>query len=464
MNWIYPLYICEFLLFFLAFFLSRKDIMAPSVIMCVMFILSTTIAILAGDQVQICYSAESFGILIAGIFTFVLAEFIFRYCFQRKNMHKIKGGFSYLQQYQSFTAVHIQSWLLVVAIVIDVLILLWYLHDLLLIAGSFGRAVRAITVQTTASSWKDMLLNPFLTQLIKIVKALGYISGFVLIQRVLAKEKDIFQTVGLMILLVLGLIPGIVSASRGEILQFLSALIVYYNILWHQKNGWERSLVSKLIRIGVICIAVGIPLFAYSVVWMGRTSLKDMRTITETVNRYLGYPIYLFDMYVKDPSVPVVFGEESLSGVHTFMNKFFGMNIAVRNVNLEDRYFNGYSLGNVYTFFRRPLHDFGFLGMLIFTALIALFFAWIYYGKIKWHPRTMSTDCWSLVYGRLFYWILTSSIAQNSQTYISLNVLIQLMIIAVGYRLLNGIRITDTGLKYTRRRIPAGKKKRMAII
>ena len=192
-------------------------------------------------------------------------------------------------------------------------------------------------------------------------------------------------------------------------------------------------------------------------------ALGGKREFGRLCRERIGYPIYLFDLYVKNPSTPVVFGEESLIGVNTFLSKYFGMDVFVRNVNLEFRYKNGYYLGNVYTFFRRPLHDFGFFGMLIFTALVALLFSWIYYGKIKWKSRTVSTDCWSIVYGYLFYWVVASSIVQYSQTYISLNVLILILIMVVGYHLLNGIVISSSGLKYRKKRTLSRGKIRMNV-
>lgn len=464
MNWIYVLYISEFFLFLLAFVLSKQDIMAPSVIMCVMFILSTTVAILAADQVKIKYGLESFLILFAGIFTFVAATALFQRWFQRGVTHTVKTIRLQQLQEQPFYVVHVQDWLIVVAIVIDALILAWYVREILRVAGGFGGVVRSLFGSTGATSWSDSLINPVLSQLMKPVKALGYISGFILIQRILAGEKGAFQTAGFLILMVLSMVGAFIAASRGEILQFLAALLAEYNILWHQKNGWHRNLSWKLIRVGVLCIVIGIPVFYYSVVWMGRTAVKDLRTITEATNIYLGYSLYSFDLYVKKP-VPVTgFGEESLLGVNVFLHRFFGMDTVVRNPNLENRYANGHFLGNVFTFFRRPLHDFGFGGMLLFTVLVALLFAWIYYGKIKWRPRSIKTDCWSMVYGYLFYWLVLSSIDQYSQSYVSLNALSFMLVIVIGYRLLTGLQLTSAGLKYISRRDPNGRRASRRII
>lgn len=454
MNWIYPLYICEYLLFFVAYFLSKKDIMSPSVVMCIMFLLSTTIAILAADQVQIVFGMESFGILVAGISTFILAETIFQHWFQRNVTRKVEMQRIFETQNESFCVSNPHGLVIIIAIIIEIPILIWYLREMLRIAGGFGGAVRSIIVNTVVTSWNDAIVNPLLTPLLKITKALSYISGFILIQRLLAKEKGALYITGLLSLMSFEVIVAMVTGSRGEMLEFISALLIEYSILWHQKNGWHRNLSWKLIRIGIIVIAVGIPLFYYSALWMGRTKLGIMRPMTEIVNIYLGYPIYNFDLYVKQPSIPYrhSFGEESLIGVNTFLSKYLGINTYVRNVNLEYHYSNGYFLGNVYTFFRRPLHDFGFVGMLIFTVLVAFLFSWIYYGKIKWRRRTITTDCWSLTYGYIFYWIVSSSIDQYSHAYVSLNNIVVVLLMFIIYHLLNNVVVTPFQVKYVNRK------------
>ena len=451
MNWIYVLYISEFILFLVAFLLSKNDIMAPSVIMCVMFIISTTVAILAADHVKIMLGGKSCAILIAGISTFVFTEAFFRLLFQRKVTHMAKIRYLRELQDRPFQAVQIQGWLVGAAIIMVLLILYWHVAITLRTVGGFGKTLRSVQTQTVTTAGYNMSLNTLLTLCMKIVKALGYIAGFVLIQRILAKEKGHLLSLGLLLLMIMCQVPSFLSASRGSILQFIIALLAEYNILWHQKKGWHRNMSWKFIRIGILCIAIGIPVFYYSVVWMGRTSWDSMRSITEVINIYLGYPIYLFDWYVKNPTDPIGFGEESLIGLRVFLRRLLGTDMVIRNPNLEEHYANGYFLGNVYTFFRRPLHDFGFIGMLIFTVLVALFFSWLYYGKIKWKSRSIKTDCWSLIYGFLFFWIVYSSIVQYSMNIISLDVLMTLVMIVIGYRLLSGLKVTSLGIKFKKK-------------
>ena len=284
MNWIYTLYIGEFLLFLIAFILSKKDIMAPSVIMCIMFIISTTVAIFAAGNVKIVYGGKSCAILIVGIFTFGIAEAFFRQLFQRRVTRAEKRRYLQELQNHSFQALQIQGWLIAIAIILVALILFWQIVSIKNTIGGFGKTLRSVQVTTVTTEQYDISLNTILILCTKLVRSLGYIAGFILIQRVLAKEKGHLLSLGLLILVIMSLTLSFLSASRGSFLQFAIALIAEYNILWHQKNGWNRSVSWKFIRIGILCIVIGIPVFYYSVVWMGRTSWDSMRTMTEVIN------------------------------------------------------------------------------------------------------------------------------------------------------------------------------------
>ena len=155
---------------------------------------------------------------------------------------------------------------------------------------------------------------------------------------------------------------------------------------------------------------------------------------------YLGGGIQLFDIYVKNPSVPTAFGEESLIGIHQILSSL-GFNANLRDTNLEYSSLGKGMFSNVYTFFRRPLHDFGFLGMIFFTILIALLFSWIYYSKIRGEKYSTKLDRWILIYGYMFFWIVVSSIDQICQTMLRIYTFTIILAIVMLYELLTKIKI-----------------------
>lgn len=76
--------IIEISLFIFAFLLSGRDLMAPSVIMSIMFILSTSVALMNANywDVTICYKTTI--IISTGLLAFILAEILFRYVICRQ--------------------------------------------------------------------------------------------------------------------------------------------------------------------------------------------------------------------------------------------------------------------------------------------------------------------------------------------------------------------------------------------
>lgn len=98
------------------------------------------------------------------------------------------------------------------------------------------------------------------------------------------------------------------------------------------------------------------------------------------------------------------------------------------NVNIEYRHLNKRILGNVYTFFRRPLHDFGYWGMCMFTCGVSFVYSWLYYGNIKGREYLKKTEYATIVYGYLYREIIYASIDQRSQHILSLNAILILII------------------------------------
>lgn len=275
MGYVYLLFAVEILLFFFAFFASSQDIMAPSVIMSGMFLISTVAAMLLGRDFHVKYGFTSFAILSVGIFTFVLSEIVFRWSYQKKITAVRKEQIISELQTKPFTVVPVQKWMITTLVIYDTLIMIWYTRTMIAVYGGIGMAVRSVNVQTTYVDFSESVLNPIQLALLKVVEISGYIAAFILCQELVAKEKR-WSTIQLLIIIAMSQWQAVVGAARGNILRFISAILIEYYILWHQKNGWHRNLSWKYLRIGLICILAGIPLFYYSLKWMGRTTISSL--------------------------------------------------------------------------------------------------------------------------------------------------------------------------------------------
>ena len=399
-----------------------------------MFVVSTVFALVNVEKWNVDFSFQSFVILASGLVVAVITELFCKITWQNRN--------SITASTNSNESISVRNFVVILIILFNLVVSFWYFIKIRSIVGntaSIGAMFakyRNMGVDNLAGQTTERV-GGVLNQILKVTKATGYVGVFVLIYNILNKGKSkIRQNILLSILCVTSLLPTIMVASRGGILMYLSNIVIVYYVLWHQKNSWNKNLSWKVIRLGIIGIIVGIPAFYYSAFLIGRKNTYD---VLEYVSTYIGGSIVLFDLYLKDPIPATQFGEESLVSLKKLLAAI-GIGSTSTSYNLESRDL-GSIKSNVYTFFRRPIHDFGLIGMYIFTILILVLFCWIYYRKIKWRTRSAKLDCWVLIYGYLYYWLFVSSILQYSVSYISFGCVTTIAIIVLIYLLVTKVRV-----------------------
>ena len=436
MSGLLILVVFELALFLLAFTVSGKDIMAPSVVMCIMFLISTMFALLNVEKWNIKYDFASVMILTSGILVFIIAENAFRYIF----CGQLRGK-RVIREYHDVKYIHINSYVLVMTILFDLIVCLIYFKQIMSIVGgnltnisSYFLAYRRIGISNL--KYQDgQMVSGAITQIMKVVIATGYISSYIFINNWISNMKRGKEQVLHIVIVFLSIIPSVMTGGRTGILKMISAMLIYYYILWHQKNGWTRNLSWKYIRIGIIGFLLGCPIFYNSLVLLGRST---NRQFVDYISDYVGSSIVLFDDYVKNPIKCEAFGEETLFGVKKLLG-FLGFGESSQAYNLEFRSV-GIGSSNVYTFFRRPLHDFGLVGMYIFVMCVAFLFSWIYFKHIKYQKQE-KCELWVLAYGYLYYWIVCSSIVQYSVNYISVGAVLIISMIVILFRIVRKERV-----------------------
>ena len=430
MNWLFVLFMFEIILFALTYFLSGQDIMAPSSIFCIMFIVSTIFCFPYIKVWEIHYSVEAFLLIVVGIFTYILAENIVR----SMSMNHRKQLIEHCSERETvdWPIIKIKQLTLILIILFNLLITFVYYLEIVNVVASYGfgstniiAAFRHISIGGSTKIESSASINRMVIHLIKIVKASGFVASFVLMSNKLGKQKK--DNVYFFIITIQSLLPGLLSGGRTEIIRLISAILVEYYILWHQKNGWRKNNSITYVKLGAKILLIGIPLFYFLASVIGRSSSGNIFYYSAV---YLGSGIVLFDLFCKSPNVGnQIWGQESL---HDLMSTL-GVNVLGGKNSLEFRS-SGELNSNIYTFFRRPLSDFGVAGMCLFTAIIAIVFSWIYFCKIKGRKRNIKTDYYILMYGFLFYWIISSSTEQRSVNYISADHAEIMLLIIIGYK------------------------------
>lgn len=430
MDNIILLIVMEVLTLLLVFYFSGHDIMSPSSVMCIMFLLSTTFALLYADEWNVEFNIYTSLFIASGLLCFSISEIAFRFVYCRQLQSKYHGYKIYANKY-----LVISKQVLLIIILFELIIIYAFFQDIMRLVGgsvtdvsSYFHAYRVIALNNLKDGG-EQLVNEYIQFALRIVSALGYLFAFVFMKNIVDKRLNILLKVQYILIIVLSIVPSMMGAGRSGILKILSALLIYYYICWHLRYGWNKNLSWKYIRFGLILFFVCAPLFYYSLEMLGR---ETNLSLVDYISTYLGSSIFLLDDYLKNPTYCHSWGEESLFGVKKLL-AFLGVSEMPTEYNLEFRSL-GMTYSNVYTFFRRPLHDFGYIGMYVFVASISTLFSWMYYKKIKYQKLGVSYK-WIIAYGYLYYWLICSSIVQYSVNMISVGAVIQIAIGIIGYNM-----------------------------
>ncbi len=422
------------LMFFGAYYACGRDIMAPAVVMTGMFVITTSFAMVSIEEWNVEYRMELAFIVLSGIIVFIVANALFRLAFLKTSPDRGK-----LNQAHELD---IQPLVLVLLIVFDIVACYYYFKAIQAIVGkshlsysNIFSLYRRMGIQHTAGKGAETV-SGIAGQMIKVVKASGFCAAYALIRNLVGQKGKLFTNGCLVALTLISCVPTVMIAGRTGILQLISAMLIMTYIVWNQRNSWKKGIPAKYLRSGIVTIAIGVPAFYYSIRLLGRSTKMSF---FEYISFYIGGSLAFFNEYLKRPKAVSCFGEESLYGLNKVLN-FFGMGVENHAYNLEFRSLSGLK-GNVYTFFRRPYHDFGLLGMYIFVILVALLFSYIYYSKIYRQSLYEGIHYWTLIYAYLYYWIIASSIMQYSVSYISVGTCAIISLILVLYFIITKVKI-----------------------
>lgn len=444
MNNIFLLFGIEIIFFLAAFIISNQDIMAPSVMMCVMFIVSTMTAILNIDNWSIDYDIRTVFVLALGIASFLLVETIVRIVCQTRRLNSSYGNWGIHQ----IRNINIQSELMILMIIFNLFVLHRYYVEICRIVGAYGGSLRNVILSyrkiTTSLVMRSdatvQMTSLFLNQCLKVVTATGYIAGYILLRKKIFFGRVGKKSVLYIIVVITSFAPVLLGGGRGGIIEYICAMLIASYILWNEKYKWKIIFSWKYIKIGFAILFIGIPAFYYALLLVGRTTDKALFDYTSL---YLGGSIQHINQYIQENGLTpqaAYWGEETFRGIYAALNKF-GISIPMKNIHLEFRHLNDRMMGNVYTFFRRPLHDFGPMGMCIFSGGVSFVYSWMYYGKIKNHRYNQKSDYIIILYSYFYHEIVYASIDQKIHYMLSLNNAIMVVVILLGYFELSHIRI-----------------------
>ena len=411
------LFISLFILTFILY-LFYRNILFPSLIVSLVFLLSSTFLVLNPKWMYVITLSTYFYIMISLIIFSIGCHFgaSIRLKFSKiENSHFSKNGIFYL-------LIRKQN-IFFLTLVSGIVCIIFLMHQFRLslslgASGSLSSIFEALRskVQTNPEIYE---LSASLNIGIAFSEALGYTCLFLLIQDlILNKETFKLYILPVVFLLLEQLFSG---GRNGFIIVIVSIIFDVYYIL--KVNNLESS--NKLNRKILKNIFIGIAIFI-SIFWgVGiLTGSSKVFNFWDTISIYVGSSMVTLDTLITTTSTQSSqFGVYTLKGIYGILNRL-GFSVTLISNHMEMVRWNGY-YSNVYTSFFPYIRDFGILPSVFVQIIIGFIF-----GNI-WNEFNHSRKKSFLIfyYGRYFgYALAMYSIAERLfSQYLALNVIVEVL-------------------------------------
>lgn len=398
---IYILFILCFLIFIYSYLKLDKDFINPSVIFCLVYIVSIFCAILNISNWNIQLEIKTFLILFLGALEFVFISLIID--------NKFKKKFKDFKIIRNKNECNISKYKIVIIAAYNIVIIGVLLYYVLNIASQFGEynsLSEALTLFKAHTSYaKDAELPHLLLFAQKPTIAFAYIFLYIYLKNIMLSKKNnvlynIFSKSYYLIPVICYVIQEFLTSNRLSILSIGFALFTITLILYNIKTDWNNPIkIKTIIIIGIIGVAVLI-IFYLSASWVGRINNKNL---IDYITLYCGGSIENLNLFIKSPpEASDIFGKESFYYLVKNLHDYGIMRLnEMYPIHLEFRYYDGVMIGNVYTAYRRWLYDFGVVGMIILQGGMALFFS-VFYNKIK-YSVSKYLDFYIIIFSYMIY-------------------------------------------------------------
>lgn len=212
-------------------------------------------------------------------------------------------------------------------------------------------------------------------------------------------EKDYIKVFLSLVIFLLSILISFSGGSRGSSLILIISLI-FNSILESYKNNKLRKIkISSIIKVFLIIIVL-LYLFKESAVILGQTQVADF-SFSRYILLYVGAQLKNLDMALTYQNIinsSNVFGQETFRSFVKFFSNLIGSGLyGDYKLFLPFNYYNGISLGNVYTTFYSFLRDFGYFGVIICSMLMGVISEYLYYLAKKFNSWNDGVSIWNIL-------------------------------------------------------------------
>lgn len=422
---IYIMFSILFALLIFSYFYFKRDIVNPAVLFFTVYSFSVFCALFNIEKWGIEIQPITFCIIIGGALEFLMISIICKVIFEKKQKDITEDSDISNKENNDAKLIEINkkrekniNIFLAIIIIYSLIVLIVLSYHIISISAKFGKfsnISEMLTLYKEATSYTTHARLPkYVTILMKPFIAGTYICYYIFIKKILDKNiqnkneilKLLAKNLPYLIPTILYIISVFIQSNREAIIIIIFNYFIMTVIFWYKKNEWNKTIKPVFLLETLIIGVFGLILFFFSAKWVGRINEQGM---FDYITFYCGGSIECLNQYMKEPKeIEVVRGEETFYNLINTLDSFKITNYNIKDkltVHKEFRYYNGKMIGNVYTGYRRWIHDYGIPGMIILQFVFALVINIIYYSIKYTKSKNRLNDFLIIFYSYLSYTI-----------------------------------------------------------
>lgn len=415
------------ILFFLTYHMFKKDILSPSVISIGMFIFSAAILLFYQKKWNFDFRVETVITIIGGIIPLILGEMIARLSFTYLNRNTSRENQKSGCNFKDKLLVK-NKWNLLIVLFMSSLLIYKAIY-VYRSSGFNGFSANILAAYNLAKNEGSIIIPAQIKIIDLLSSTFGYFYLYLFSYNlVFFKEKIKIYLVPVL----LWIITAAFSANRMLYISFIAYAFVVWYIHKNEFVGWSKNIFIKVFKKGVLTLAIFLIVFYYLGYLTGKSTDKNL---FDYLALYVSGSLPALDNYISTYSYDFSnFGSNTLMGINSFL-KYIGLEGFENYRNLEFTIITSNLRTNVYTVYRRLLHDYGILGMIIIRFLFGYVYTKIYL-KIK-HRQYKNHHFMILFYGTIFYPIAIQAIDEGFfKSIVTITFLLQTLMFYILFKVL----------------------------
>lgn len=361
---IYILFLGILLLLLFSFYILKKNLLSPSVVLCLAFLLSTFFLILNAKKWGVQISEKTVFIVFMTLITFIFGNLMV-YIFKLNNKKNLKGEI----------VLDIPKISLKLVIILDFLLALGLInfikniYELSLIGGNPGGYKDMLYyVRVAKLNFHD--ISRLNMNIFYFAKAISYVCLYSFIYLTIFKGLKI-KNLYLLSPIIFLLTFVVLSAARIDIVYLFIYIITIFVVLLYRRENFH-ALVNKKIILGttLFWVIAVVLFFAAGKLLLGRSDSN----VFSSVSRYTGSSLAALNDFLNNfkGNNNEYFGQNTLFSIYRILKRF-NHNIPNFYPSYEFSYFVNMRT-NIYSAIRRYIEDYGILGHFFITFFLGMFY------------------------------------------------------------------------------------------